>query len=97
MSVNSSLVLVDFFYESQRLNKDVLNEFHWLFELQSRNSHKCGNEGFESLSEVKCIGREIEKNEYEMNNPVWNLMKSSTTAPKMIYRLQDLGMQQPTR
>ena len=27
------------------VNKDVLYEFHWLFEVQSRSSHKCRNEG----------------------------------------------------
>ena len=43
------------------VNKDVLYEFHWLFELQSRNSLKCGNVGHESLIEGKRIVRKMKK------------------------------------
>ena len=41
------------------VNKDVLFELHWLFQLPSRS--KCGNEWFERQSEGKLIERKIEK------------------------------------
>ena len=41
------------------VSKDVLHEFLWLFELQSRISHMCGNDGRESLSEGKWRDREM--------------------------------------
>ena len=44
------------------VNKDALDEFHWLFELQSRSSRKCGNEESESQSEGKRIERKMAKN-----------------------------------
>ena len=31
------------------VNKDVLNEFRWLFELQSSSCHKCGNDGMKKV------------------------------------------------
>ena len=41
--------------------KDVLFQFHWLFEHQSRRSHKCKNEGHGNLSEGKQIEKKMEK------------------------------------
>ena len=35
------------------ISKDVLPEFHWLFELQLRICHTCRNDEYESLSEGK--------------------------------------------
>ena len=42
-------------------NKDLPYEFHWLLELQSRSSHKCWNEEYESLSEGKRTVRKLGK------------------------------------
>ena len=43
------------------VDKDVLCEFHWLLELQSKSSHKSRNSGYESLSEGKQIEWKMEK------------------------------------
>ena len=41
------------------VDKDVHNEFHWLFEFQSRSIHMCRNDEFESLSEGKQIEEKV--------------------------------------
>ena len=40
--------------------KDVLYEFHLLFQLQSRSSHRRGNDGYERKS-IRWIDRKMEK------------------------------------
>ena len=40
--------------------KDVLYELHWLFQLQSRSSHRRGNDGYERKS-IRWIDRKMEK------------------------------------
>ena len=50
-----------------RVHKDVLYEYQWLFELISRSSHKCRNEGYESQSDEQgMIDRKMEKNPTKM-------------------------------
>ena len=44
------------------VNKDVLAELNWLFELQSRSGDKWRKDGHESLSEGKQIERKMKKN-----------------------------------
>ena len=40
--------------------KDVLYELHWLFQLQSRSSHRRGNDGYERKS-IRWIDRKMGK------------------------------------
>ena len=43
------------------VNKDVLFKSHWLLMFQSRSSHKCRNDGFESLPKGKRVESEMTK------------------------------------
>ena len=43
------------------VNKDVLAELNWLFELQSRSGDKWRKDGHESLSEGKQAERKMKK------------------------------------